>query len=599
MKNILKYNIISHTVKRILEVLPRNYKRKSARMILLLFLNSVMELFGLAAFLPLFTVILKENVVQSHPIISKAYQMGGFTSEEQFILVLAGFIVVVIVVKNIMSLFILRSQAKFSLSLYQFFAIRLHKLYYQKGFPFFKNTNSNVIMRDVNVIPQRFANNLVLPVFNFLTETFILAFILISLVLYDWRAIVLLSCTILPIFLLFYNWVKDRSLRLEKEANEITPKLGKSIFQSVFGFIDVEITNSHRHFRDKISHYLGRTIKLSIKRVVYQQAPTKVIETGMVITIFAITAYGLYFLPDRAGLAALLGLFALAAYRILPSINRIMLALINIKGHQYTFDIISQVKDLKTDTEASEEKVLPVPFNQQLQLHDVSFRFPDGDENVLNRINLTIEKGASIGFMGPSGSGKTTLMNLMLGFWQPDKGTFKVDDTVIDQSNIKAWRNLVGYVQQEVYLLDATLAENVAFSLSKEKIDYDKLKQVLKQTSLWEMVKKLPDGMDTRIGERGARLSGGQRQRIGIARAIYSGAKILFFDEATSALYTQTEEDITESIKELTDGNLTIIVIAHRITTLKYCDRIYTISEGEITRECNYTDLILEHLDAK
>ena len=487
MHNPITNNIITHSIKRILDVLPPGYKKRSAKMMLLLMLNSILEMVGLAAFLPLFTVILKEGVTESHHIISKAYQLGGFTSENQFILTLAALIVFVITFKNIMALIIIRSQAKFSLSLYQYFAIRIHKYYYQKGFPFFKNTNSNVIMRDVNQVPQKFANQMVLPMFNFLTETFILVFILISLFLYDWRAILLLSSTILPIFLLFYNWVKDRSMRLEKETYKIAPKLGRSIFQSIFGYIDVVITGSLRFFQNSISHYLNKQIKLSIKRVVYQQAPTRVIETGMVITIFIITLYGLFFLPNRAGLAALLGLFALAAYRILPSINRIMMALISIKGHQFTFDVVAQVKMLKTDAEEHIEEKATIPFDHEVSLNDVCFRFPDGHDDVLKDINLTIKKGESVGFMGPSGSGKTTLMNLMLGFWQPKSGTFKIDDTTLSLNNIKAWHKLVGYVQQEVYLLDGTLAENVAFGLPSEQIDHSHLEHVLKKTSLWEM----------------------------------------------------------------------------------------------------------------
>lgn len=594
MRNPITNNIIIHSIKRIIEILPPGYKIKSVKMMLLLFFNSILEMAGLAAFLPLFTVILQEGVTQSHPVISKAYQLGGFTSENQFVLVLAALIVVVITFKNVMGLLINRSQARFSLSLYQYFAIRLHKYFYQKGFPFFKSTNSNVIMRDVNVVTQKFANSMVLPMFNFLTEIFVLFFILISLLLYDWRAIVLLSTTILPIFLLFYTWVKNKSMRLENETNKITPLLTRSIFQSIFGYVDVVITGSLKYFQKKISHYLNRQIKLSTRRVVYQQAPTRVIETGMVVTIFIITAYGLYFLPDKAGLAALLGLFALAAYRILPSINRIMLALISIKGHQYTFDIVDQVKNLKKDSEEDQEEARSLPFKHQISLQNVTFRFPDANEDVLKNINLTIKKGESIGFMGPSGSGKTTLMNLMLGFWTPNKGSFMVDDTPIEPSNLKAWHKLVGYVQQEVYLIDASLAENVAFGIDPQNIDHNRLEQVLKKTSLWDMVQELPDGVYTNIGERGARLSGGQRQRIGIARAIYSGAEILFFDEATSALDTQTEEDITESIRELSDSNLTIIVIAHRITTLKYCNRIIDINTGRIVRECHYKEIAEE-----
>lgn len=583
-------NLIFSTIKRILQVLPPGYKKRSARMMVLLFINSVLELFGLAAFLPLFSVILQDGMIQTHPIISKMYQMGGFTSENQFILFLAGFIVFAIIFKNVMALFILRAQATFSLSLYQYFAIRLHQFFYSKGFPYFKQTNSNVIARDVNAIPQRFANNLVLPVFNFLNELFVLSFILISLVLYDWKAIVLLSCTILPIFLLFYNWVKGRSAKVEMETNEIAPLLGKGIFQSIFGFSDVEITNSQIQFRNKIAYYLNKLVKLSIKRTIYQQAPTKVIEAGMVITIFSITAYGLFFLPDRAGLAALLGLFALAAYRILPSVNRIMIALISIKGHQYTFDTVMQVKDY-TPENKKEEKL---SFNRAIRFKNINFRFPDANTDLLCQINLTISKGESVGFIGPSGAGKTTLMNMMLGFWKPTGGQIIIDDKSLNETTLTSWREKVGYVQQEVYILDGTLAENVAFGLENEKIDSKKLEKVIKQASLWDFVQTLPEKTNTMIGERGTKLSGGQRQRVGIARALYSGATVLFFDEATSALDSQTEEEITESIRQLTDSDLTIIVIAHRVTTLKYCNRIIEVNDGEIKRELKYEELVSE-----
>ncbi len=581
-------NLILSTIKKILQVLPPGYKKKSVKMMLLLFINSVMELFGLAAFLPLFSVILQDGVIQNHPAISKVYQMGRFHSENQFILALAGVILLTVLFKNIMGLFILRSQARFSLSLYQYFVIKLHQYFYSKGFPYFKNTNSNVVMREVNAIPTRFATNIVLPIFNLLNELFILVFILVSLFLYDWKAIILLSCTILPIFLLFYNWVKGRSAKIETKANDIAPVIAKSIFQSIFGYTDVVITNTQEYFRGKIAYNIKLAVDIGIKRLVYQQSPTKIIELGMVITIFTITSYGLFFINDRTTLASLLGLFALSAYRILPSVNRIMLALISIRGHQFTFDTILQVKDFEVSKPVKEN----LDFDTSIKLENVGFKFPDSNENLLIDINLFIKKGESIGFIGPSGSGKTTLMNLMLGFWQPTDGQIWIDNKKINDSNLMSWRDLVGYVQQEVYIIDGTIADNVAFGQEKAKVNYKKLEKVLQQASLFEFVNSLSDGINTIIGERGSKLSGGQRQRIGIARALYSGAKILFFDEATSALDGETEEEITESIRKLSDGDLTLFVIAHRVSTLKYCNRIVELKEGRIINESSYSELV-------
>lgn len=547
-------------------------------MLLLLFINSAFEMVGLAAFLPLFAIILQPFIIQNHRIISKVYGFLGFSSENAFILLLAGLIVVTIIVKNSASLLIIRSQIKFSLSLYQNFTNRLHQMYYSKGFAFFKNTNSNLIFRDVNTIPAAFANNMVLPMFNLLNEIFILLMILVSLLLYNATSVILLVCTVLPVFILFYRWVKERALKLERKVNTLNPKLSQSIFQSIHGYVDVEITNTQPHFRKQISKQIGQIVKLNIQRSLYNAMPTKVIETGMVIAIFVITAYGLFFLPDRAGLGALLGLLALSAYRILPSINRILIALVSIKSYQYTFDVISGLKDFKPDAIQHQ----PVEFNSQITVNNLSFRFPDAENDLLSHLNLTIKKGENIGIMGASGSGKTTFMNLLLGFWQPTQGTISIDNSLLTAATVQSWRTHIGYVQQDVYITDASAAENVAFGIEKDKIDMRRVEQSLRQASLWKHIQSLPDGVETNIGERGVRFSGGQRQRIGIARALYAGADVIFFDEATSALDSQTEMEITESIRSLADGKLTLVVIAHRETTLKYCSRIIKFHNGSI-----------------
>jgi ABC-type multidrug transport system fused ATPase/permease subunit len=576
--SIFKNNIIVGTILKINEVLPQKYKKKSLLMLCLLFLNSIFEMIGLAAFLPLFSVILQPEAIQNHPVVGTVYRFIGFESEKHFILLLAGSIIVVIIAKNVMSLLITRSQAKFSLSLYQYFAYRLHQLYYSKGFAFFKNTNSNVILRNINVIPSSFAKQVVLPVFDFLTEIFILVLILTGLMLYNVHSVLLLACTVLPVSILFYRWVKGRALSLEREVNTLTPKLTKDIFQSVHGYVDVEIMNTQDRFRKRIFDKIGRIVQLNVKRTMYNAAPAKVIETGMVLAIFVITVYGLYFLPNRANLGAILGLFALAAYRILPSVNRTMTTLISIKSYQYTFDVISQVNDFKPEGIQKE----PVSFTGEIKIRGLSFRFPDSAENVLSNINLTITKGESLGIMGPSGSGKTTLMNLLLGFWQPTEGEIYIDNALLTPNKLEAWRAYTGYVQQDVYIVDASIAENVAFGMYSEEIDFNRLEKVLRQASLWDFIQTLPNHVHTNIGERGAKLSGGQRQRVGIARALYSGADVLFFDEATSALDSQTEMEITESIRSLSDGRLTLVIIAHRQSTLTYCSRIIEIEKGRL-----------------
>jgi ABC-type bacteriocin/lantibiotic exporter with double-glycine peptidase domain len=276
-------------------------------------------------------------------------------------------------------------------------------------------------------------------------------------------------------------------------------------------------------------------------------------------------------MPSKESLAALLGVYAVAAYRIMPSINRIMIALNGLNSTQYTLPIVSQINDF--DEQAIEEEQ-PINFNKDIELKNISFKYPKAESDLIKDFSLTIKRGEVIGIRGQSGGGKTTLMNIILGFLSPTSGSLKVDGKVIDAKNVTAWQHKLGYVQQEVFLLDATLAENIAFGVDEKEIDINKVHKVIEQASLISLVDSLQHGINTRVGERGAQLSGGQRQRVGIARALYFDSEVLFFDEATSALDPQTEIEINESIRSLSKQGLTMVIIAHRETSLEGVDRI-------------------------
>jgi ABC-type bacteriocin/lantibiotic exporter with double-glycine peptidase domain len=214
-----------------------------------------------------------------------------------------------------------------------------------------------------------------------------------------------------------------------------------------------------------------------------------------------------------------------------------------------------------------------------IKLDGVSFKFDDAQEPILSNLSLTISRGEYVGIRGASGVGKTTLFNLLLGLYRPSSGTISVDDTTLTDENIRMWQNSIGYVSQNVFIADSTIAENIALGTQKQSIDYALVAKVISQANLNSFVQSLPQGLDTRIGEQGSRLSGGQRQRIGIARALYKGCDVLLLDEATSSLDNQTEESINQEMLHLkrSNDNLTIVVIAHRDSTLENCNRIITL----------------------
>ncbi|QNK77409.1 ABC transporter ATP-binding protein [Winogradskyella sp. PAMC22761] len=569
--------IIFRSINFIRQILPKEEKGKAIKISVLLFFNSFLELLGLGAILPLFLVLLEDNLLEKYKWLLWIYNAFGLTNEKQLIVVLAVAFLLVIIIKNLISLWITKKQNVFCYSLFTKFTIDLHKLYYKYGYPFFKSTNSNVVVRDVRLSSERFAQAIVLGTLTFMNELIILIFIVTGIAIYNIQILGILLVTVTPVFLFFYSWVRKRSIELGNIKNRIEPIIGKNIFQSIFGYVDVVVSGAQTNFRDKIEDNVKELSKVNVKTNIYNLAPTRVIETSLMLAITVIVAFGIYWLPSKVELIKILGLFVIAGYRIMPSINRMMIAINGINQNIWVFDILEPLIK-NEDTQVIQKQF---SFNNYLELNAVDFAYPNTNENVLTNFSLKIKKGEVIGFVGPSGSGKTTVMNILLGFLKPTKGVYKIDNTVINESYHDDFYKKVGYVQQQVYLLDGTIAENIAFGCEAEKIDKKKLKKVIKQASLLEMIEELEDGVDTMIGENGAKLSGGQRQRVGIARALYFDAEILFLDEATSALDDKTETEITESINKLSDGSLTIIIIAHRLSTLEGCSRILEINQKQ------------------
>jgi ABC-type multidrug transport system fused ATPase/permease subunit len=559
--------------------MPKKYHFKLAGVAFLLFVNSFLELIGLAAIIPVFSVLLEDNVVEKFGWAAWLYGTLNLTDERQLILAVAISLLLVIIIKNILSLWILKINSTFSLGLYKDFTLRLHKFYYRKGFSFFKTTNSNHVVNNLSEATNLFSNLQVLGSLNLLNEIIVLIFIVVTIAIYNLQILAILCIIVIPPFFFFYRWVSLRSIRLGEIKNKIKPLLGKNMFQSIFGHVDVIITGSEKTFRKRIKNNLDELVEVDIKTNIYNYAPTRIIETSLMLAIAVIVSFGIYYLPSKTELLKLLGLFAVAGYRITPSINRMMIAINGLNRSRWVIDVLSPLSEEGMGNKKVNE--VDLEFKKQLKLKNISFAYSGNSVNIFKEYSLTIQKGEVVGLVGSSGAGKTTLMNILLGFLKPISGTYFVDDTPLGDANLKSFYKKVGYVQQQVYLVDGTIAENVAFGCKSKDIDQIKIQKVLQKASLLETIHALPNGVNEMIGENGAKLSGGQRQRVGIARALYFDAEILFLDEATSSLDSETEKEITEAINELLDGDLTLIIIAHRKSTLRYCNRIIDIDSSQ------------------
>jgi len=367
----------------------------------------------------------------------------------------------------------------------------------------------------------------------------------------------------------------------------------KYLFRGIHAYIDAKIYGKENYFLRQFSEAQGRLNRNFALFNTLNLLPVRLIEIVAVLGMAALVIYSLIFSITKNEIIILLSLFAAAAYRIMPSINRMVISLMNIKTFHYTIDLLTNPDAAHIALQQSNSHpVVNMPFNESLALRNISFAYGDSETFKLNNISFFLKKGEIVGLIGPSGSGKTTIINILLRFLKESSGEMLIDGRPLQEEDTPVWRRLIGYVKQDPFILDGTIAENIAFGESPGEIDPEKLQSALQQAGLSDFTAGLPEGKQTQIGERGAKLSGGQRQRIAIARALYRNSEILIFDEATSELDGQTEKEIVAAIKSLARQQKTILIIAHRLSTLKHCQRIYELKDGEISGVFRYADLV-------
>ena len=357
---------------------------------------------------------------------------------------------------------------------------------------------------------------------------------------------------------------------------------------------DSDFINRFKYSGQRMAYGLSNNAALA-------QAPRYLIELVAFGSIILLVIY--LFITHNGELGAILpsiSIYAIASIKILPAFQQIYSSVADIRANIAAFESIH--KDLvdSSETFSSKEKkyeTVPTP-KQEILIDNVTFKYKTKDEPVLKDLYMDIPVNSTVGIVGPSGSGKSTLIDILLGLIQPDEGHLKIDNIIIDNKNCRSWQNRIGFVAQSIFLSDRTFAENVAFGISKDEINFDRVKKALKMAHLDDLVASLENGINTNVGERGVQLSGGQRQRIGIARALYHEADVLIFDEATSSLDGITKQMIMEAINKFS-GHKTIILIAHRLKTVKDCDKLFFINNGQVTDSGTYDELIETNVDFK
>ncbi len=548
-------NITSNIFHRIRHLLMPDEKRRSLRVVGAVFVCAVLDFAGLAALMPVLFYLLDE---------------GGDKATALLFCLAAVFF---ILLKNVGVALLGRYQSRFLLDLYSRLSRSLFAAYYRRGLLFIRQRGGARLGHEVTVVCYFFSLNVLSPLLRMAGEVLLLLLVTVALLLYAPFTVLLLYAAFIP-FMLFYALAVKKRVRSYGEQ-ELTARREQArlVTETLRGYAELEVNAAFPYSLRTFSEGVERISENRLKLEMVGRLPLFLSELAVITGLTLLTLFG------TGDVRAMAGVFAVAAFRLLPALRNILSGWTQIQNSAHCLKVVEEGLNPDEETLKEEEKAAaesekePLPFAKEIRMEGISYAYPEGKE-VLHEFACTVRKGEYVGVRGGSGIGKTTLFNLLLGFLQPGEGRIWIDDTLLTPARRAAWHRRVGYVPQEVFVFDGTLAENIAPGC--ETIDRERVMQLLRQVRLEEWVKELPNGIDTPMGESGGRLSGGQRQRVGIARALYKGADVLLLDEATSSLDNETERAVNQVLSALMkerDG-LTILTIAHRESTLAYCERV-------------------------
>lgn len=556
-------------------IIPQSFRRRTLSVVVTIFLRAILNFVGIATLIPVLMLIINSDSMTSSTTLSTLYNTLNFSSYQLFSIAVCVAVVAIMAIKNFAILKLYRFERDYIYSLYKNLSERLYKEYYMRGLGFIKQSNTAVLSRNVNAVTLMFITGVLKPLATIISEGLLLILIFIALIIYTPAVAIIALVLFIPIVALFYLGMRRKLNDIGERENIAQRKKGRIVADTFRGYVDIEIGGAFPLSFKRFSQAIDEAVRLRKEYSTIGMLPQMFTEVGLALGLSVLIIINLS--SSTEDLALMLGILAIAGVRILPSLRNIMSSWSSIRYNRYTIDTLKDsVESHNVDIAPTSERL---KFEDSIELKNICFGFNDATKPIINNLSLTINRGECLGIKGASGVGKTTLFNLILGLYRPTSGDIYIDGEKLTDSNIRKWQNSIGYVSQSVYIVDGTLVDNIAFGCDANSIDYSLIDKVVELSNLKEFVASLPQGIHTHIGEQGSKISGGQRQRIGIARALYKSADILLFDEATSSLDDQTEGNINSAIKEFSEQNksLTIVIIAHRESSLEYCDRIITL----------------------
>lgn len=578
---------------KLLSLFDRRQKRQAVLILLIMMVISTLEAIGIGAVIPLMTALAEPKKIPEIPWLHRIYVWSAPSTYSEFVVFLSLSMLVLVLIKNLVIGLSYRRQYRFVYEVQNALSNRLLTAYLHAPYQYFLRRNTAELLKNIQAEIPAFSSWILIPGLMFLSESVITLTILALLLIINATLTIVIGVFLSASLTAIFYLLRRRTDRFGRQRRVALSDSFRLATNALSAMKDIKVLGRQKALLDDYAEASRRYNDSMVYQTTMSAMPRLTVEVLAFIALVTILLYSVASHTAIGTALPLMALFAMAAMRLVPSFNRIFMSSIQLRYHTHTLDAIHNAfEEVKGNSEKETIEVSgPMKFGDKIEIINVNYSYPrqDGAPAVTD-VSMVIEKGKSIGLVGPSGSGKTTLVDILLGLLDGYGGEIRVDGQLIGRGNIGSWQRQIGYIPQQIYLSDNTIAANIAFGVPLASIDLASVERAAEIAQLSEFVSTLPQGLGTEIGERGIRLSGGQRQRIGIARALYHNPEVLVMDEATSALDGVTEGEITRDIEQLS-GSKTLIIIAHRLTTVERCDKVYLMERGKITGSGTYSDL--------
>ena len=581
-------------IKNLFNLLSKNQRKRFYVLQFLVIVMSVFEILGVASIIPFMALVGDMSQLEQNTFFAEVYRQSGVASESQFVFYLGLCVLGLLFVSMIISIFTTWGLSMFANKIGTEIADRLYTYYLQKDWLFHASGSSAQLTKKIATETMRVTGAVLVPLMQMNSKVVLSLLMSLSIFFYDPKvALIGLSIFAISYFFLFKG-VRNRLNKNGIAISEVNEERFRLMNEGFGGIKDLLLMGRDNDFINRFNRS-GKTLAYSQgTNAALAQAPRYFVELlafGSMIVLI------LYLISSHNGnlgmILPILSVYAIGIIKLLPAFQQIYSSIAIIKANIPAFESIQQDLYDSLHEESKSQKIEQNHLNPKhsISLENITFTYPNKEVPALNKLDMLIPSNGVIGIVGPSGSGKSTLIDILLCLIEPDNGHLKIDDEIINRQNRRSWQNTIGFVAQTIFLSEGTIAENVAFGIPEKQINLNQVQKVLKLAHLSDFISTLDQGIHTKVGERGVQLSGGQRQRIGIARALYHNAEVLVFDEATSSLDGITEKMIMEAIHNFS-GKKSIILIAHRLKTVKKCDKIFFIDNGRVADQGTYQELV-------